>query len=136
MAGVAEEIVTFFASEGLGTAGTDLFFGRMPDKPDACICVYETGGIAPDPGFGSAVVRFESPGLQAVFRGAPLDYDTPRANAKTAAASLAGVEPQTALSGTVYHWIHRLQEPFLLKTDEKNRHYIAFNCLSEKELTA
>jgi len=137
MAGVLEEIVAFLDTEGLGTAGTDLFTGRMPDTPDACGCVYETGGIAPDLGFGSSAVRFESPAIQVVFRGAALDYDTPRANAKTAFASLAGVEAPTTLTGTIYNWIHPLQSPFLLdKADEKQRFTIACNYLVEKAVTA
>ena len=136
MAGVLEEIVAFLDSEGLGTAGTDLFMSRMPDTPDACGCVYETGGITPDLGFGSSLVRFESPAIQVVFRGTKLDYDGPRAKAKTAWESLAGVEAPQSLSGTIYNWIHPLQSPFLLeKPDEEERFSIAFNALIEKELT-
>jgi len=138
MAGVLEEIVAFLDSEGLGTAGTDLFTARMPTRPDACGVIYETGGIAPDHGFGGSAVRFESPAIQVVFRGAKEDYDGPRANAKTAWTSLAGVEAQ-ALSGTTYNWIHPLQSPFVLEApSEKNmgRWSIAFNALIEKEPTA
>ena len=138
MADVLSELVAFLAAEGLGTAGTDLFFGRMPDTPDACGCVYATGGLAPDQGFGSAAVRFESPGIQIVFRGAALDYDTPNANARTAWTSLAGVNPQTALTGTTYHWVHATQsQPFLLgEPDEKQRFRIVCNYIVEKEMTA
>ena len=136
MAGVLEEVITFLAAEGLGTDGTDLFRARMPDAPDACGVVYETGGIAPDLGFGASTVRFESPALQVVFRGAAQDYDGPRAKAKTAWASLASVEAQ-ALTGTTYNWIHPLQSPFPLgEPDEKQRLSIAFNVLVEKEITA
>lgn len=140
MAGVLEEIVAFLASEGLGTAGTDLFTSRMPDTPNACGCVYETGGLPPDPGFGAATLRFESPAVQIVFRGAALDYDTPRANAKTAMASMVSVEAPQTLTGTTYNTIRAQQSPFNMLgegvTDENQRFYIACNYLIEKELTA
>ncbi len=139
MAGVMEEIVTFLASEGLGTAGTDLFFGKMPATPAACGVVYETGGIAPDLGFGSSVARSESPAIQVVFRGAKEDYDGPRAKAKTAWASLVSVEAPQTLTGTIYNWIHPLQSPFVLEEPTEknlNRWSIACNYLVEKELTA
>ena len=137
MAGVLDEIVAFLDAEGLGTAWADLFMGSMPDDPDACGCVYETGGIPPDLGFGSSAVRFESPAIQVVFRGAPDDYATPRANAKTAFASLAGVEAPTTLTGTIYNWIHPLQSPFKLgEPDKKQRILIACNYLVEKAITA
>ena len=137
MAGVLEEVVAFLAAEGLGTAGTDLFTSRMPDTPDACGCVYAEGGVPPDPGFGSSALRFESPAIVVVFRGAALDYDTPMANSKTALASLTSVEAPTTLTGTIYNWIHALHSPFPLdKPDEKQRPSVTCTYLTEKELTA
>ena len=139
MAGVLEEIVAFLDSEGLGTAGTDLFTAKMPTAPPACGVIYETGGNSPDPGFGSSAARFESPAIQVVFRGAKEDYDGPRAQAKTAWNSLLSVSPVTALSGTIYHWIHPPHSPFVLEeptAKNLNRWSIACNYNVEKELTA
>lgn len=139
MAGVLEEIVAFLDSEGLGTAGTDLFTGKMPAILTAVGVVYEAGGSPPDLGFGSSTARFESPAIQVVFRGAKDDYDGPRAKAKTAWASLLSVEAPQTLSGTIYNWIHPLQSPFPLEEPSEknlNRWSIACNFLVEKELTS
>jgi hypothetical protein len=138
MAGVLEEVLAYLDAQGLGTAGTDLFHARLPKDPDACGAVYETGGIAPDLGFGSTAARFENPAIQVVFRGAPQDHDGPRAQAKTAWEKLAAVEAPQALSGTIYNWIRPLQQPFPLKKpdDTDPRWIIACNFLVEKEPTA
>lgn len=132
---VLNEIAAHLAAEGLGTLNVDLFIGKLPNDPDACGVVYETGGIPPEYGFGAAGVKHETPAIQVVFRGALGDYAGPRAKAESAYRALAAVEAQ-ALSGTFYHWIHPQQSPFLLNRDQPERVLIAFNCLCEKEPSA
>ena len=129
------------ASLGVGTIGTTIHMGMMPETPDACCAVYEYGGIAPEYIFGTAGIGIETPAVQVVFRGAKDDYATPRANAATAYNGLASVECTTLTStsgGTsaLYHWIHPSQAPFLMQRDANGRVYIAFNCLAEKELSS
>ncbi len=132
------EIAAKVAALGLGTVGTTIHIGMMPETPDVCCAVYEYGGQPPEFGFGTAGISYESPAVQVVFRGAAGDYATPRASAATAYNGLASVEATTLSGGTsaFYHSIHPQQAPFLMRRDANDRVYIAFNCICEKELSA
>lgn len=129
-----DEIVAFLAAEGLGTVSTDIFPAMMPAGPDACCAVYETGGVSPDPGFGSSTLRFENPAIQVVFRGAANDYTGPRANMQTAFDSLVGISAGQVLSSTIYYLVTALQQPFPLGGQDENRRWkIACNFLIQKD---
>ena len=137
---VLNEIATKLASLGVGTLGTTIHMGMMPETPDVCCAVYEYGGLAPGYGFGTAGIFVETPAIQVVCRGAKDDYATPRAAAQTAYIGLAAVEVTTLSStggGTsaLYYTIHPQQAPFMMQRDANGRVYIAFNCLCEKELS-
>ena len=137
---VLNEIAAKLQSLSLGTIGSTIHIGVMPETPDACCAVYEYGGLAPDFKIGTSGIYFETPAVQVVFRGVAFDYSTPRSNAATAYNGLASVEVATISStgGTsaLYHWIHPEQAPFLMQRDANNRVYIAFNVLCQKELSA
>ena len=133
---VLNDVGAFLAAapQSLGTVGTDLFLGTMPSDPNACGAVYETGGLAPEGGFGVLGVQYETPGVQVVFRGDPHDYAGPRAKAETAYRSLAAVQPGTIVGGSAqYLTVHPQQSPFLMRRDENQRVYIACNFLCQKE---
>jgi hypothetical protein len=68
----AKDLATYCASEGIGTIGTDLFYSFLPDAPDNCIAIFDTGGLAKDPDFPRT-----DPTFQIMFRGA--DYDSVQA---------------------------------------------------------
>jgi hypothetical protein len=129
---VVNEIAAQLATLGLGTVGTTIHLGMMPETPDVCCAVYEYGGPASDLGFGVSGVQHETPGVQVVFRGTAGDYATPRTSAATAHNGLAAVQG-TTLSGTKYLTIRPVQSPFLLKRDANDRVYIACNYLANKE---
>ena len=129
-----DEIAAFLAAEGIGTVGTDLFWAEMPATPDACGCVYASGGSSPDKALGSSGVRFEHPTIQVVFRGAPHDYSGPLAKAQAALDALVAVDVEQLLSGTKYNMITSLQPPFPMGgKDENKRWRIACNFMVEKE---
>ena len=35
------ELTDYLSTNGVGTAGTDLFYGFMPDTPNAAVALYE-----------------------------------------------------------------------------------------------
>lgn len=53
------------------TFATDLFVSEMPDTPDQCVCVYDTGGFEPEANF-----NYERPTAQVMVRGAKGAYPT------------------------------------------------------------
>lgn len=134
-----DEIAAKLATLGVGTVGTSIHKGMMPETPNVCTAVYEYGGAPPEFGFGAAGLDRETPAVQIVCRGEPQDYATPRATAETAYAGLAAVECATLSGGgtsALYLTIHPQQSPFLLKRDANERVYVCFNCLCEKELSS
>jgi len=53
------------SSTGIGyTFGTNMYVGEMPDSPDACIAVYDTGGGQPAPNY-----TYDYPSIQVLVRG-------------------------------------------------------------------
>ena len=116
----------------LGSLPT-ITIGYMPDNGDIAIgTIYEYSGAPAERGFGVVGVKYEHPALQIVFRGAPHDYDGPRAHAEIAYRNLAEVQA-TTLSGTEYLQIDPQQTPFKIRpTDENKRHYLGFNAYIHK----
>ena len=92
---ILEAVGDYLQSEGHGTLGTDLFLAVMPASPDACVCVFETPGFAPQFTMGSAVWAVDQPGLQVICRGERGDYPGARDKADAVRAELAAVLEQT-----------------------------------------
>lgn len=42
------DVADYLEINSLGTVGTDIFCGRLPDSPDDCISVHDDGGGPPD----------------------------------------------------------------------------------------
>jgi len=129
------EIVALLSANALGTYGTDLFLNSMPETPDVCGAVFETGGAPPSAGFGVAGIQYETPGIQIRFRGARRDADGPRVKAQTAYRLLVTKWGQV-LSGTQYLTLKPSQAPFPLERDGNERVVWVFNALCEKGLSA
>lgn len=136
---VLDEIGKYLEDEGVGTVGTDLFLGFLPDTPAACVALQEYSASPPSPGFGVPGIQHETPGVQVLARGTPEDYDGPRAKAEAAYKALAKVQGQTltsAASSAAYLMVLAQQSPFVLDRDAEMRVIFAANFLCEKELSA
>lgn len=48
MARLIDDLGTYLQTQSIGTLGTDLFQGHLPDTPDNCVAIFETGGPAPN----------------------------------------------------------------------------------------
>lgn len=134
------EIATKLAALGVGTVGSTLYIGILPETPDACTSIFEYGGLGPDFKIGTTGIDFETPAVQVICRGVAWDYATPRANISTAYTGLAAVEAATLTSSSggtsaFYHWIHPQQSPFIMERDANNRVLFACNFLCEKDLS-
>ena len=120
-----EEIGTYLAAESMGTLGTDLFLGEMPDAPDTCTAVHEYAGMQPVHFMGvtRGAAIWEQPRFQVMCRAKA--YATARSKAKDAFNKLDG--HSGTLSGTEYGYIRALQSPFLVQKDANDRVLIACN---------
>lgn len=86
------EISAYLATQDIGTVGTDIFLGLLPDQPDNCIALFEYAGSPPDLHWNG-----EYPGLQVRVRGT--SYAAARAKIGDVMGALHGLYEQV-LPGT------------------------------------
>ena len=121
------EIGAYLATKSIGTVGTDIFLGLMPDQPDNCIALFEYAGSPPDLHWNG-----EYPGLQVRVRNK--SYAAARTKIGEAMTALHGLHEQT-LSGTRYLLIKARGSPEVLKRDNSNRVelFVNFEIIKERE---
>ena len=121
------EIGAYLATKSIGTVGTDIFLGLMPDQPDNCIALFEYAGSPPDLHWNG-----EYPGLQVRVRNK--SYVAARTKIEEAMTALHGLHEQT-LSGTRYLLIKARGSPEVLKRDNNNRVelFVNFEIIKERD---
>ena len=121
------EIGVYLAQKSIGTVGTDIFLGQMPDQPDSCIVLFEYAGSPPDLHWNG-----EYPGLQVRVRNK--SYAAGRAKIKEVVTELHGVHELT-LNGTRYLLIKARGSPEVLKRDNNNRVelFVNFEIIKESD---
>jgi len=131
-----DEVASYLDTEGLGTVGTDIFKGLLPDTPDACVALIETGGQASENVLSSAVgaPAWEAPSFQVICRAGRRDYSTARTKANDVFKKLDGLV-NTTLSSVRYLSIFAIQAPFALPRDDQERPLLAFNCAVKKDVS-
>ena len=107
------DIGNYLQVQGIGTLGTNIFLGMVPDRPDNCIVLFEYAGSPPDLYWNG-----EYPGLQVRVRNK--SYAAARTKIGEVMAALHGLHEQT-LSGTRYLLIKARGSPEVLKRDNNNR---------------
>ena len=121
------EIGAYLATKSIGTVGTDIFLGLMPDQPDNCVALYEYAGSPPDLHWNG-----EYPGLQVRVRNK--SYAAARTKIGEVMEKLHGLHEQT-LSDTRYLLIKARGSPEVLKRDNNNRIevFVNFEIIKERD---
>lgn len=121
------DISTYLKVQGVGTPGTDMFIGLMPDQPDDCVALFEYAGSPPDLHWNG-----EYPGLQVRTRSK--SYATARAKIVEVVKELHGLHEQV-LNGTRYLLIKARGSPEVLKRDNNNRVelFVNFEIIKESD---
>ena len=127
-----DEVGAYLQTHGIGTLGTDLFTGIMPDAPDAAVALIEYGGVEPMHALGGGTAKIERPRLQVLARATT--YSAARTKIEAAYKVLDALAGET-LSGVRYLAVEALQSPFFLRRDENNRVELIFNVQVHKELS-
>jgi len=124
---VLREIGAYLATKSIGTVGTDIFLGLMPDQPDNCIALFEYAGSPPDLHWAG-----EYPGLQVRVRNK--SYAAGRAKIEEVVKELHGAHELT-LNGTRYLLIKARGSPEVLKRDNNNRVelFVNFEIIKERD---
>jgi hypothetical protein len=135
--GMASEVAAHLAGLGLGVLASSLFVNKLPPSPDVCGAVFDSGGSAPDGGFGVTGIQYENPTVAVWFRGAPNDTEGPRVKSRTAYKELAKVQA-SAVSGVQYLTLVPIQPPFILPNEVSTdqRTVWCFNCAAQKEVSS
>jgi len=110
---VLAAISAYLATKNVGTVGTDIFLGLLPDQPDNCTALFEYAGSPPDLHWNG-----EYPGLQVRVRNK--SYAAARTKIGEIMKLLHGLH-ETQLSGTRYLLIKARGSPEVLKRDASNR---------------
>ena len=93
MTSPAEDIAQILEDGGIGTIGTDIFIGTVPDTQDApaaAIGVMDTGAL-----FLSPKWKRDELTVQVLIRGPERAYTTGYAKAKAVMDTLLGIQPVT-----------------------------------------
>lgn len=125
---ILDEVGTYLAANIIGatalTLGTNLFLGRLPDAPDTCVAIFETGGTLPEQTMGSGLASIERPRIQVVTRRP--GYSDARILAYNVWNTLEGVANES-LSGTRFLRVSAVQSPYPLERDSTDRIIIVQN---------
>lgn len=126
---MVQDIAEELEDEEVGTVGTNIFCGRMPDDPDICIGVFQYGGQPID----EVTEDMEFPGLQVVIRGAKNGFDAGMTMAEAVRAALHGIT-DTTLTTTYYYRISANQSPEQMGLDANDRPLFVINFSVQKEV--
>jgi hypothetical protein len=133
MATILESVGDYLVTNSLGTLGTNLFLGTMPETPDACVAVYENSGSAPMFTMGTGGIVIDYPMIQIVARAGREDYPTARDKAESIRTLLASVLDSTISSVNIMR-IEPMGSVNPLGVDSKFRPMVSvnFRCLVRK----
>jgi hypothetical protein len=111
------------------TYGTDLFISEMPSIPDACVCVYDSGGYAPDGCLDGA--QFERPTIQIQVRGARGGYLIAHELAQSIRDALHGLADYE-INGARYLGMWLEGDVNYIGQDDNNRPILSLNFRLER----
>lgn len=130
MATILESIGDYLVTNSLGTLGTNLFLGTLPETPDECVAVYENAGSPPAFTMGTGGIVIDYPMIQVIARAGREDYPTARDKAESIRVLLASVL-DTTISSVKIMRIEPMGSVNPLGVDGKYRPLVSvnFRCL-------
>lgn len=128
-----EEIGTRLQGQGIGTVGTNIFLGRVPDAPDDVVGVLPTGGLEAIRTMGAPNLALR-PSFQILARSKTVQAARDKVQAsRTALHGFSGILTGGAQSAS-YLEIKALQsEGFPIAPDANGRHRWVCNFQAHKE---
>ena len=119
-----DDLGDYLSSGGMGTVGINVFLSLLPDQPDTCVSVFETGGSASLHTMGGTNPVAENPSVQIICRAKT--YTTARILAKDVDLLMNGLRNRT-INGVKYSWVQGVQAPFFIARDANNREEVGCN---------
>ncbi len=120
------DVVAYFENQSIGTRGTTLFYGIVPDFPDALVTCFEYPGPKSEPNLGKTTMNNEFPRLQVIARGVKDDYDTPRQKLQDVVTALTKIANSTLPGGgaTIYKAFEGRAVSFLQRDDNFRVYFV------------
>jgi hypothetical protein len=133
MATILESIGDYLVTNSLGTLGTNLFLGTLPESPDVCTAVFENSGTPPAFTMGNGGIAIDYPMIQVICRAGREDYPTARDAVEVIRNLLASVTDVT-ISNVQILRIEPMGSVNPLGVDPKQRPLLSvnFRCLVRK----
>lgn len=133
MATILESIGDYLVTNSLGTLGTNLFLGTLPESPDVCTAVYENSGTPPAFTMGTGGIAIDYPMIQVICRAGKDDYPTARDAVEVIRNLLASVTDVT-ISNVQILRMEPMGSVNPLGVDPKQRPLLSvnFRCLVRK----
>lgn len=123
MASFLDDVADYLEDQGAGTVATDIFVGKLPDKPDAAIAIFTNQGGKP-----SVYIPTADPDFQVLVRVPADEHD----EGESKCAQIVGILHQLAnvtlqAGGKYAYFIALRSEPFYIQTDGQGRHEFSMN---------
>jgi len=117
---IIDDIANYIIDNGISLVlGTNFFKGYLPDDPDACVAIFDTGGAEPDKDLPTG-----DPTFQILVRGS--SYATAHALMQSI-ATLLHQKRNLTIESTYYYFIYLMGEPGSIGRDSKNRDEFSVN---------
>lgn len=126
---VLPDLTAYLVSEGIGVSAVTLFYGVLPETPDALVALFEYFGHS-EPVLGGTTINIEWPLIQVRSRGVAGDYDSPRLKLQQVVASFAKIGSiPYSVGGVGYKAVIAKNGgvPGHLKVDANLRHHFSVN---------
>lgn len=122
---IIDDIANYIQDQGKQIGGVDLslssnlFKSELPDSPDNCVALFDTGGLEPDMELPTG-----DPTFQILVRAA--SYEAAH-NCIQELRNLLHQKRNVTIGGTYYYFIYLMGEPGSLGRDAKNRDEFSVN---------
>lgn len=107
------DIASFLQTSGLGTVGTDIFVGELPESPDNCISIFQSGG---EPPIDQGMDTIDRPGLQVIVRNS--SYESCESTILSVQSLIN--QKELTINSVYYPYFGALQAPFPIGRDDQN----------------
>jgi hypothetical protein len=120
-----EDIADLLVTAGLGTLGTTLVMGRLPEQPDVCAAIADTAGRPAAWVHNGGERRY--PHVQVIVR--DRDPQAARTRARDIRDLLVAIRGGAiaSVNGRTYKAIYAMSEPFAMTGDSSGRSLVGCN---------
>lgn len=111
---------TRLQTDAVGTLGTNIFLGYLPDGPDTAVAVYEDKGFGADFVFGASVSSIDRPLVRVIARAPRNDYPAARNKILAVRSSLGAIRDES-ISGVSFLCVITSTDPYPMALDGDER---------------